>query len=424
MKKGIEMSMEQSSARLSVGYSFEPGLIERLAEIPQVKEIYGKLPFDWIGGGRSSYTMRPVLPGALSRAVSQAHHNGLTFNYLINAAALYGLEQTRRGQRKLRRTIDRLTETGVDAVTVSLPHLLSIVKKKYPGLRTRVGVFAQVDSAEKARQWEEMGAATICLSAIACNRDFERLAAIRSAVKCKLQLIVNASCTPQCAWENTHMHLLSQSSAKGTRNRGFLADYCFVSCSMRRFSGPVAYVKAVWVRPEDLQTYAGLGYTDFKIVERSSPADLIVKRAAAYAAGSFDGNLWELVAPVALIKKQQGIPWWQKARMLALIIRPWYLPVGSMLGMKRFAEGVIPHDFSPGSAPVFIDNRSLDGFLDSLPQQQCRRAACASCGYCKSWADKAVRVDSSLNEKFMGQGQLLMSGIADGSFWDRPVERD
>jgi collagenase-like PrtC family protease len=414
------MTTEQSPVRLSVGYSFEPGLIERLGEIPQVKEIYGKLPMDWIGGGRSSYTMRPVLRGVLPRAVTQAHRSGIAFNYLINAAALYGLEQTRAGQRKIRRLLDTIVEAGADAVTVSLPHLLAIVKKRYPGLRTRIGVFAQVDSAEKARQWEEMGADTICLSAIACNRDFERLGAIRQAVKCGLQLIVNASCTPQCAWENTHMHLLSQSSAKGAKNRGFLADYCFVSCSMRRLSDPVAYVKSIWIRPEDLRSYTAMGFTDFKIVERSSPADLIVKRAAAYAAGSFEGNLWELIAPVALIKKQQGIPWWQKARMLAMIIRPWYLPVSSMLGMKRFAEGVIPHEYSAGAAPVFIDNRALDGFLDSLPQQQCRKAACATCGYCDTWAKKAVRIDPAWHAKNYDQGRAITAGLADGSFWGIP----
>lgn len=411
------MTTGQSSVRLSVGYSFEPGLIERLSKIPQVKEIYGKLPMDWIGGGRSSYTMRPVLPGALSRAVTQAHGCGITFNYLVNAAALYGLEQTRKGQKRIRRALDHLSDIGVDAVTVSLPHLLSIIKKHNPGLRTRIGVFAQVDSAEKARQWEDLGADTICLSAIACNRDFERLAALRAAVKCGLQLIVNASCTPHCAWENTHMHLLSQSSAKGTRNRGFVVDYCFVSCSMRRLNDPVSYVKAVWIRPEDLGTYAAIGYSDFKVVERSSPADLTVKRAAAYAAGSFEGNFWELIAPVAVIKKQQGIPWFQTARMLALIARPWYLPIASMLRMKRFADGVIPHDFSPQSGPVYIDNRALDGFLDRLPQDQCRKGACAACGFCRQWSKKAVRVDASWNGKFKSDGQSIVTGLSDGTFW-------
>jgi len=39
---------------LSVAYSFEPSLLERLAAIPHVTEIYGKLNGDCIGGDRKN----------------------------------------------------------------------------------------------------------------------------------------------------------------------------------------------------------------------------------------------------------------------------------------------------------------------------------------------------------------------------------
>ncbi len=412
------MEKPTSPIRLSVAYSFEPGLIEQLSNIPAVKEVYGKLPNDRIGGGRSSYSMRPLLPGALKKAVKLSHDRGIEFNYLLNAAALYGLEQTKSGQKILRKAIDAVVECGVDAVTVSLPLLLKIVKKQYPKLRVRVGVFAQVDTAEKAKQWENLGADTICLSAIACNRDFDRLSMIRNSVKCGLQLIVNASCTPQCAWENTHMHLLTQSSAKGTKNGRFLIDYCFVACSLRKLTEPAAYIKSIWIRPEDLSLYAELGYTDFKIVERSSPAQLIVSRAKAYGNGSFNGNLWELIAPVALIKKEQKVPWWQMAHMFALILRPWYVPIASMLRMKRFAEEVIPHEFRDALAPVFIDNQALNGFLQGIPQDKCRAALCKSCGYCDDWSKKAVKINDVWNDKNKKSGEELFSQYADGSFWN------
>ena len=38
---------------LSVAYTFEPGIIARLAQFPLVKELYGKLDRDCIGGGQS-----------------------------------------------------------------------------------------------------------------------------------------------------------------------------------------------------------------------------------------------------------------------------------------------------------------------------------------------------------------------------------
>jgi len=417
------MVENSSPIKLSIPYSFEPGFIEQIAEIKQVHEIYGKLPFDWIGGGRSAYTLHPVSTKDLLKSVQSAHRYGIHFNYLLNAAALYGLEHTRKGQMRIRRTLDSLVDSGIDAVTVSLPYLVTIIKKHYQSLAVRVGVFAQVDSAEKARAWEELGADVICLSAIACNRDFERLSAIRSAVRCDLQLIANATCTPQCAWENTHMHLLSQSSSKGVRNRGFVIDYCFVNCAMRRLRDRTSYIKSIWIRPEDLSIYKALGYFNFKLVERSSPSQLTFRRAKAYAEGKFDGNLWELIAPVALIKKEQGISWRQKLHMFSLSIRPQFVPVRSMLEMKNFAGQVIPHEFIKGKTPVYIDNSSLDGFLEQLPQKKCRQALCYKCGYCRRWAQEAVSIDKSWENRATELGNRLQQRFTDGSFWGK-VSRD
>ncbi|MBN1578858.1 MAG: hypothetical protein JW913_20020 [Chitinispirillaceae bacterium] len=39
--------------KLSVAHTFDPELIPRLSHIPAVKEMYGKLDGDVIGGGRS-----------------------------------------------------------------------------------------------------------------------------------------------------------------------------------------------------------------------------------------------------------------------------------------------------------------------------------------------------------------------------------
>src|SRR5271157_902352 len=109
---------------LSIPYSFQPGLIPKLAVFPQVKDIYAKLPRDPIGGGRSSHTLRPAGFDTLVRSVKEAHRHGIGFNYLLNAAGLYGLEQTRIGQRKVRLFIDAIAGAGVDSVTVSVPYLL------------------------------------------------------------------------------------------------------------------------------------------------------------------------------------------------------------------------------------------------------------------------------------------------------------
>jgi hypothetical protein len=307
----------------------------------------------------------------------------------------------------------------VDAVTVSLPYLLRIVKKHYPALRVRVGAFAQVDSPQKARQWEDMGADTLCLSAISCNRDFERLGNIRSSVACGLQLIANASCLPSCAWENTHMHLLTQSSLTRHRLRGFCLDYCFLQCSRQRLSDPVNFIRSVWIRPEDLPLYEKIGYNDFKLVERSCPGDLLVRRVQAYSEGRFDGNLWELVAPVAWISGGQKAPLSTRLRMIALLLRPRFIRISSLLALKKYAEAVIQSDFSKKSSGVYIDNRSLDGFLEGLRAIDCnvRPKACDGCGYCSKWAGSAVSMDADWREKATVLADNLDDGLVSGSLW-------
>src|SRR5665647_3070491 len=89
--------------KLSVAFGFQPGLLDRLAALPNVKEIYGCCGADLIGSGRSAYTMRSVSKPKLAATIVEAHAVGIAFNYLLNTASLYGMEQTRSGQRTIRR---------------------------------------------------------------------------------------------------------------------------------------------------------------------------------------------------------------------------------------------------------------------------------------------------------------------------------
>ena len=76
---------------LSVAYTFEPGIIARLAQFSCVKEVYGKPDRDCIGGGRAAFTLRRSPRSRLEAAIKEAHAHGIAFNYLINAANLAGL---------------------------------------------------------------------------------------------------------------------------------------------------------------------------------------------------------------------------------------------------------------------------------------------------------------------------------------------
>ncbi len=407
--------------KLSVAYTFEPGIISRLARYPQVYEIYGKLDKDLVGGGRSTYTLRPTSRRAVVRSVNEAHAYGISFNYLLNGATLGGVEQTRRGQKQIRSYLDWLSEIGVDSLTVASPYLLRVIKSKYPHFNVRVSAFAVVDSATKAQRWEDMGADTICVSAIACNRDFRKLRAIRSGVSCELQLIANAACLSGCSHELTHMNMLSSSSRRGDRLKGFCLDYCFLHCTTQRIRDPREIIRAVWIRPEDLALYEEEGYDNFKLVERSCPGDLLETRVRSYAARRFEGNLWKLVGPVASVKKSQGTPLRQRIRMVTTQLKPENVRIRSLLDMKKYAEHVIQSRYDRPSDGIFINNRDLDGYLAGIKKRSLGRAdrcrECSDCGYCESWAQKAIHIDPAFREKSLRMAASLDKGTLDGSVW-------
>jgi collagenase-like PrtC family protease len=402
---------------LSVAYNFDSGLIEKLAVFPSVKEIYGKLHQDLFGGGRSSYTLRSVSHKRLREAIASSNDHGIVFNYLLNGASLDGSEQTRSGQKKIRAFIAKLCSWGVGSVTVASPLLLRIIKKEFPQLKVRVSAFAVIDSPEKASQWAEMGADTLCISAIGVNRDINKLKSIRKAVACSLQLIVNASCLPRCAWELTHMNLLTNSSRSGHKLGGFCLDYCFFHCARKRLGDSSLYLRGVWIRPEDLSFYENLGYTSFKIVERSSPSQLLLTRVKAYSERSFDGNLMELVAPVAQIKPQLSPSLFQYIQMILKMSKLQYVKIKSLLKIKKFAELIMLHDFNKHTCPVYIDNKKLDGFLNEITKHTDCTCGNPRCAICASWAPKAIEIDEQYRKQVLAMAQEIDESIIDGTLW-------
>ncbi len=291
--------------QFSLATNFDDALIDQVSGLP-VTELFGKLSKDSVGGGRASYQIVGVGRRRVEEHVGHARRAGIGFNYLLNAACTDNLEFTRRGQKELRRLLDWLVEIGVESVTLSSPFLLRIVKERYPKLRTRVSVFACVDHLRKARMWEEMGADCLMLDALLVNREFQLLRSIRKGIRCELQLLVNNVCMQSCAMSHYHMNTLAHASQSGHSTGGFFIDWCFLQCTMKKLLDPVEYLRADWIRPEDIHLYEEMGYDSFKIAERGAPTAVLVNRVKAYAERRFDGNLLDLVQPYGFPGQETG----------------------------------------------------------------------------------------------------------------------
>ncbi|MBJ6800971.1 U32 family peptidase [Geomonas propionica] len=402
--------------KFSVATNFEADLLPALEGYP-VAELFGKLPSDSIGGGRASFMLAPLSKARFRAHVQDAARRGIGFNYLLNPACMDNREFVRKGQAELERLLCFVEECGVTSVTVSLPLLLPIIKKRHPRLKVRVGVYARVDCVAKAKFWEELGADCITLESIAINRDFTMLRSIRQAVGLELQLIANSNCLIFCPLSGQHMVNLSHASQRGHASRGFMIDYCALRCSALKLAEPSHYLRSEFIRPEDLKAYTDLGFDSFKILERGAPTAVLARRVRAYAEGRFDGNLLDLIQPYGYKKSSpRGGALLDIRRFAKFFFRPMAVRQTGLLRLKRLAEkrGLVA---GLEWDPVFIDNSFLDGFLDGMREIDCRNSDCSRCGYCEHWTRQAVRVDEGYRREMLQLYQEAFDDMYSGALW-------
>jgi collagenase-like PrtC family protease len=405
--------------KLSVACNFDDALLDGLAPYP-VYEIYGKLTADYFGGGRPSFYLPEVNRSVVKRYAKKAHERGIGFNYLLNASSMGNLEFSKAGQRHIESTLEWLDDADVDSVTVANVYFLRLVKRRHPRLKVRISSHRFTDTPRKIRFWVENGADYIVVSEVNIHREFAVLEAMRKAAgDTELQLIVNNWCRTDCAIAGNHAVALSAASQSG--NKGFPLDYCSVVCNELRLREPVNYLRANWIRPEDLHIYENLGYENFKIVERNTPTLILLDRVKAYAERRYDGNLLDLVQNYAYPEEKmgkQGKDAYSSRRMLKYFIKPHKVNLLKFDKVVRFGKTASVLYPLRGPNPVQIDNRSLDGFIDHFLQQGCQALDCEECRYCHEWAARTVKIDPAWRGEMEPIFDDLLGEIDGGGLWE------
>lgn len=405
--------------KLSVACNFDEELLPGLDKYP-VYEIYGKLTADYFGGGRPSFYLPEVKPEKLASYVAKTHERGIEFNYLLNASAMGNTEFSREGQRKMESMLDWLSEIGVDSLTVANVYFLRLIKRRYPHLKVRVSSHRFTDTPRKVRFWVENGADYIVVSEVNIHREFEILKAMkRAAGQVELQLIVNNWCRTDCAIAGNHA--VGLSAASQSKNNGFPLDYCSVVCNAIRLREPVNYLRANWIRPEDIGLYEELGYENFKIVERNTPTQILLDRTKAYAERRYDGNLLDLVQNYAYPEEKVGFgakDAYSLRRMVKYFVKPRQVNLMKFSKVVDFGKTASILYPRKGPNPVQIDNRRLDGFIDRFKTIGCQHLDCEDCRYCHEWAEQAVTIDPAWSSRMDRIYDDLMDEFDSGSFWD------
>ena len=365
--------------KLSVATNFDDKLIDKLTEYP-VYEIYGKLQEDYIGGGRPSNTLKSVDKLRLEEHIKKVKNSNIRFNYLLNGACLANKEQDMEWRKNLIKFLNYLRDIGVDALTVTNPFLLQIIKKYFNCFSVRISTFACIDNYEKAKYWEEMGADYICVDFVKINRDFKTLKYMVNNLKnTKIEILMTNSCLKNCPYIHTHTTALSHASNVLNNDKEYYTDWCLHKCQEYELKHLEEYIKSPWIRPEDVSEYEKIGIEYFKITERDFPTNEIIKRVKAYSERKYDGNLLDLI---------QGHGWTNSSTINGIVnnienFRSKNEIIKEIcnirgLGCERKFE-----------RHIYIDNKKLDGFINFFKDGNCT-GNCILCDYCKNVTNNVI----------------------------------
>lgn len=210
----------------------------------------------------------------------------------FNTPCLGGKETSPQFQEEFREFLREIKNAGAAGVILSSPFLMELTKRFCPELSVTVSVFSEVDSPEKLKYYQDLGADRITLPH-ELNRDLEKLKAFRAAADMELEVIANLACLHYCARADAHCRYVGHSTAEILRESA--GDYYVNWCDTFRLSRPWEVLSGNFIRPEDLYRYREIGIDYLKIAGRATSASWIIRAIRAYQQEKYQGNLLDLL---------------------------------------------------------------------------------------------------------------------------------
>jgi collagenase-like PrtC family protease len=390
--------------KLRVGANWDIAFLDAVKGT-SVDALFGKLPFDIVGGARPGFVLPQVDRTVIEQYIQACHERGLTFSYLLNAPCLGNLQYSKKGYGQLIELLEWIDQSGADSVTVGMPYLIDLVRERFPRLKVKVSTTARVNTVRKALQYEDMGVEEIIIDEH-INREFKTLEAIRKAVGCNLELILNNICLWQCPYNYEHVNHDGHSSREGEQDEYCYLQYPGYLCLYRKLTEPVELLKSPWIRPEDVSAYEELGYDSFKITERFKRTPLLLEHVQAYENRRYDGNLLDLFT---LPRKGAFTP-----VHLEYFIKPEHVNI-----MKVSELGDV-FDLEVREL-IQIDNTKLDGFLEHFKHNDCNQTTCAQCRYCDQVLKKVAVMNGREITKAAQKVKHFSDQLITGEIFDMPT---
>ena len=287
----------------AVGYQ-QPENGERFSDIvadyqPQVGEVY----FAWVG----TPSGRPILGAhdddsdaiqdVLEEDLKALRQLGVKLDILFNANCYGAHAFSRELENNVRGVMDYLGELGCqpDIITTTSPAIAHISKTHFPAVEVRASVNMRIGSTQAMSYVDDL------FDSFYLQRDRQRdlrhVASVHQWCERhhkKLCLLANSGCLKYCPGQTFHDNFLAHIAKVETMDNlpGWNPHVCWNL--YRKPEHFVEFLKATWIRPEDLHHYAGMVHT-VKLATRQHSHPRVV--IGAYANQSFAGDLLSLTEP-------------------------------------------------------------------------------------------------------------------------------
>jgi collagenase-like PrtC family protease len=385
----------------TVACNWDPALVDKL-DFPEVRSLFGGIPDTIISGGRPSIVINKITDADIKEYIKRVHSRGWKFDFNINSTCLGNMEITAEGFKKIIAYLERISDFGVDSVTIAHTNLIEIVKKNFPKLKVKVSTYQKVNSVSFAQRFEDLGVDAIMLSEHV-NRNIKLLKEIRRNVKCKLVLLANVGCIYNCLNMHTHANCTAHSGAFGEKTTIFSETF-HTYCLQKRIQDPIEFIKMRWIRPEDVAYYEEIGIDMLKIIERSSSTETLVERMKAYHDRSYDGNLLNL--PGQMMDRKHT------DQKVNTSIKSSMTGQNAEKGMRLLAS--FPNSLSD---LYYLDNKKIPAdFIEGFATKNCDLFSCGHCDYCgKIGALAMTTKDSDVSAMYLKKLRATREEIMNGT---------
>jgi collagenase-like PrtC family protease len=252
----------------------------------------------------------------------------------------------------------------VKRITVGNPILLDLIRSVSKAINIEISTIAHIDAITQIRYYKENWNVDKVCGNLMKNRSIrflKKAAEYCNQIGVKYELMVNEFCivggydySTSCIMRDGCYILHNSNITKedALSMNGYPMQFCMTS----RNTHPANWLRARFIRPEDIDRYVNIGINNFKITGRTGTAEYLLTMARAYLEKKWNGNLLSLWKPLETIYTEQK-------------------------------ESEFEHDIN-------IPNEKLDDFLDYWFDSDvcCEENVCGiNCKYCEEFYNSKIK---------------------------------